>query len=55
MLAVLAAVRALKERTIERIIITRPAVGVDDEKHGFLPGDLNKDGARTKPIFECSA
>jgi len=53
MLAVLAAVRALKERTIERIIITRPAVGVDDEKHGFLPGDLNaKMEPWTKPIFD---
>ncbi len=53
MLAVLAAVRALKERTIDRIIITRPAVGVDDEKHGFLPGDLNaKMEPWTKPIFD---
>ena len=53
MLAVLAAVKALKERTIERIIITRPAVGVDDEKHGFLPGDLNaKMEPWTKPIFD---
>jgi len=53
MLAVLAAVKALKERTIERIIVTRPAVGVDDEKHGFLPGDLNaKMEPWTKPIFD---
>ena len=53
MLAVLAAVKALKARTIERIIVTRPAVGVDDEKHGFLPGDLNaKMEPWTKPIFD---
>ena len=37
----LAAIKALKEGTITKIVLTRPAVGVDDEKHGFLPGDLN--------------
>ena len=53
MLAVLAAVKALKDQTIDRLIITRPAVGVDDEKHGFLPGDLNaKMEPWTKPIFD---
>jgi len=53
MLAVLAAVKALKEQTTDRLIITRPAVGVDDEKHGFLPGDLNaKMEPWTKPIFD---
>jgi len=53
MLAVLTAVKALKEQTIDRLIITRPAVGVDDEKHGFLPGDLNaKMEPWTKPIFD---
>ena len=53
MLAVLAAVRALRNRDIERIVITRPAVGVDDEKHGFLPGDLNsKMEPWTRPIFD---
>ena len=41
MLAVLAAIRALRSGEASKIIITRPAVGVDDEKHGFLPGDLN--------------
>lgn len=41
MLAMLAAIKALKEGTITKIVLTRPAVGVDDEKHGFLPGDLN--------------
>lgn len=53
MLAVLAALKAFKEGTIEKIIITRPAVGVDDEKHGFLPGDINaKMEPWTKPIFD---
>ncbi len=53
MLAVLAAVKALKEGDIKKIIITRPAVGVDGEKHGFLPGDLNqKMEPWTRPIFD---
>jgi len=40
-LAMLAAVKAFREGTVDRIVLTRPAVGVEDEKHGFLPGDLN--------------
>jgi phosphate starvation-inducible PhoH-like protein len=53
MLAVLAALKELKERSVERIVITRPAVGVDDERHGFLPGDLNrKMEPWTRPIFD---
>ena len=39
-LAMLAAVKALREGECDRIIMTRPAVGVEDEKHGFLPGNL---------------
>lgn len=42
MLAVLAAIRAYREGAVDKIIITRPAVGADDEKHGFLPGDLTQ-------------
>lgn len=41
-LAMLAAIRAMRERRCDRIILTRPAVAVDDEKHGFLPGGLNE-------------
>lgn len=53
MLAVLAAVRAYKAGEVKRIVITRPAVGVDDEKHGFLPGDLNaKMEPWTRPIID---
>ena len=53
MLAVLAAVKALKEGDIKKIVVTRPAVGVDGEKHGFLPGDLNqKMEPWTRPIFD---
>ena len=42
MLAVLAALKAFRNGDCERIVVTRPAVGVDDEEHGFLPGDLNE-------------
>jgi phosphate starvation-inducible protein PhoH and related proteins len=53
MLAVLTAIKALKDGSINKIVITRPAVGVDDEKHGFLPGDLNsKMEPWTRPIFD---
>jgi phosphate starvation-inducible PhoH-like protein len=41
-LAMLAAVRAFRAGEVDRIVLTRPAIGVEDEKHGFLPGDLNQ-------------
>ena len=41
-LAMLAAIKAMRAGDCDRIILTRPAVAVDDEKHGFLPGDLNQ-------------
>jgi phosphate starvation-inducible protein PhoH and related proteins len=40
-LAILAAIKALRARECNRIILTRPKVSVDDEDHGHLPGDLN--------------
>ena len=53
MLAVVAAIKALRHGEINKIIITRPAVGVDDESHGFLPGDLNqKMEPWTRPIID---
>jgi phosphate starvation-inducible PhoH-like protein len=39
LLATLYAIKQLQEGTISKIIITRPAVSVD-EQHGFLPGTL---------------
>ncbi len=52
-LAMLAAIQALRDRTCDKIVITRPAVTVDDEKHGFLPGDLNqKMEPWVKPLFD---
>lgn len=52
LLAVLAAIRSLKLNECEKIIITRPAVSVD-EQHGFLPGTLvEKMAPWTRPIFD---
>jgi phosphate starvation-inducible PhoH-like protein len=52
MLAVKMAIKQLKEGVINKIIITRPAVSVD-EQHGFLPGTLNqKMEPWTRPIFD---
>ena len=55
MLGVQWAVDQLKYGSADKIIITRPAVSVD-EQHGFLPGDLNqKMEPWTKPIFDVFA
>lgn len=52
LLAVLRAIQALKSGEISRILVTRPAVSVD-EQHGFLPGTLNqKMEPWTRPIFD---
>jgi len=53
MLAMQAGVRAFKEGTVSKIILTRPAVGVDDERHGFLPGNITaKMEPWTRPLFD---
>lgn len=52
-LAMLAAIKALRSGECQKIILTRPAVSVDDEKHGFLPGDLNaKMEPWTRPLLD---
>lgn len=52
-LAMQAAVQALKKNQIDRLILTRPAVGVEDERHGFLPGDINaKMEPWTRPLLD---
>lgn len=52
-LAMQAAVKAYKQGLCQRIVLTRPAVGVEDEKHGFLPGDLNqKMEPWTRPLLD---
>lgn len=52
-LAMQAALRALRDRKIDRVILTRPAVAVEDERHGFLPGDLvSKMEPWTRPLLD---
>jgi phosphate starvation-inducible PhoH-like protein len=52
-LAMQAAVKALKEGECDRIILTRPAVGVEGEQHGFLPGNLvAKMEPWTRPLLD---
>jgi phosphate starvation-inducible protein PhoH and related proteins len=52
-LAMQAAIKAMRSGECDRIILTRPAVGVDDEKHGFLPGDINqKMEPWTRPLLD---
>jgi phosphate starvation-inducible PhoH-like protein len=55
LLATQTAVKLLKEKQIDKIIVTRPAVSVD-EQHGFLPGTLEKKMEPwTRPIFDVFA
>jgi phosphate starvation-inducible protein PhoH len=55
LLAVQWAIDQLIYGDIKKIVITRPAVSVD-EQHGFLPGDLNqKMEPWTKPIMDVFA
>lgn len=52
-LAMLTAIKALRSGDCKKIILTRPAVPADDEKHGFLPGDLNsKMEPWVRPLFD---
>ena len=52
-LAMQAAVKALRDGSCDRIILTRPAVGVEDERHGFLPGNLvAKMEPWTRPLLD---
>lgn len=52
-LAMLTAMRDLRQGRCERVILTRPAVEVEDERHGFLPGDLvRKMEPWTRPLLD---
>jgi phosphate starvation-inducible PhoH-like protein len=52
MLAVQFGVKLFQEGKVDKIIVTRPAVSVDEDL-GFLPGDLNEKMAPwTRPIFD---
>lgn len=53
LLACHAASRALVSRQVDRLILTRPAVSVD-EQHGHLPGSLEQKMAPwTRPMFDA--
>lgn len=52
LISTLYAIKQFKESNIDKIVITRPAVSVD-EQHGFLPGTLQEKMAPwTRPIFD---
>jgi phosphate starvation-inducible PhoH-like protein len=52
-LAMQAAIRCLRSGQCERIVLTRPAIGVEDEQHGFLPGTLEEKMAPwTRPLLD---
>jgi phosphate starvation-inducible PhoH-like protein len=52
MLAVQVGIKLFQEGKIDKIVITRPAVSVDEDL-GFLPGTLNEKMAPwTRPIFD---
>jgi phosphate starvation-inducible PhoH-like protein len=45
-------VKQLKEGLVDKLVVTRPAVSVDED-HGFLPGTLEEKMAPwTRPIFD---
>jgi len=47
------AVSSLKEGSVDKIVITRPLIAVDEEQMGFLPGSIaNKMDPWTRPIFD---
>lgn len=52
-IAMMAAIKALSEKQVQKIILCRPSVGVDDEDLGFLPGDINeKMEPWVRPLFD---
>jgi len=47
------AIKLLKDGHIDKIVITRPIVAVEEEDIGFLPGNINKKmDPWTRPIFD---
>lgn len=52
-LACLKGIEKLKENKVEKIIITRPIVSVEEENIGFLPGNLEKKmDPWVRPIYD---
>lgn len=53
MLACNQAIKELKSGNIQKIVLTRPVVPVEEEEIGFLPGNINKKmDPWTRPIFD---
>jgi phosphate starvation-inducible PhoH-like protein len=53
MLACNQAIKELKSGNIQKIVITRPVIPVEEEEIGFLPGNINKKmDPWTRPIFD---
>lgn len=53
LLACQQAIHDLKDGVVDKIIITRPVIPVEEEEIGFLPGNINKKMAPwTQPIFD---
>ena len=51
--ACITALDQLKRGNVEKIVLTRPIVPVEDEEIGFLPGNLiNKMDPWTRPVFD---
>ena len=47
------AMKLLMANSIQKIVITRPIVPVEEEEHGFLPGNINKKmDPWLRPIFD---
>jgi len=52
LISTLAGIKGFKKGYIDKFVLTRPAVSVD-EQHGFLPGTLQEKMAPwTRPIFD---
>ena len=53
MLACNQAIKDLKAGVVDKIVLTRPVVPVEEEEIGFLPGNINKKmDPWTRPIFD---
>jgi phosphate starvation-inducible protein PhoH and related proteins len=53
LLACNSAIKSLRDGTIDKIVLTRPVVPVEEEEIGFLPGNINKKmDPWTRPIFD---
>lgn len=53
MLACNQAIKDLKSGIVDKIVLTRPVVPVEEEEIGFLPGNINKKmDPWTRPIFD---